>query len=146
MGNSKRIGNNWESQFELLCRSEGIYVVPIPDGARWIAKGRPIAVRAPFDFMIFRHAKAAAIDTKTTAQKTFSHSYVDENQLKWLLEVEMSGVPAGYLVHFRKTDQIIFFPASVLFKLTPKDSLSPEEGIYCGSLGRSKIEVVFSHI
>lgn len=133
---AKDMGNAFESIFELTCRMSGVLATRIPDGCRMIRTRMgaviPRRVATPFDYLITKQGLSACIDCKTVDTGNFSYSMLSEHQIKSLIAIYRSGVSAGYIVWFRKIDKVVYFRASQLNSLKPRESLKPEDGIQLG--------------
>jgi len=140
----KAIGNANEKMLDLLCRVENIVSIEIPDGCKRVGKYRIIPVKSPFDRILAKRGKSAFVDYKHSSGKAFTYSMVDKDQVNNLITLESVGLPAGYLVFFSQYNKIIFFKASKLFEMIPRDSLSWKDGVDCGSQLKSNIKNILN--
>lgn len=140
---SKSIGTDNEKIMDQLARFEDIAVVPIPDGCRQINAHRLIRVKSPFDRILAKGGAAAFVDYKSCEKAPFSYSQVNLDQVIYLKSLHDKGLVAGYMVHFRQEDTLVFFNAQALFNLKPRTSLSAASGISLGSLFAPKISNIF---
>lgn len=129
---TKGIGNAFENILEIPAKRSGISVVKIPSGVKWVMR-RAIPVKTPFDFMFCRDGVAVFLDAKSTSSSNFSKSMITDHQLSSLLELERQGFRAGYVVFFRGIDRVVFFSATQLNSLFPRESLKPGQGMDLGS-------------
>jgi hypothetical protein len=126
----------------------GLRVVPIPSGCRMIKGkfGRPqlLPVKTPFD-MIFsnKKGKAAFIDSKSISGDTLVYSFLTPHQVNILSDLETDGHVAGYVVHFKASNAVVFFKGSQLQSLRSRESLKQEEGLSLGDLFNLKLGGLF---
>lgn len=73
-----------------------------------------IRVKSPFDWILTYQGRSAVIDTKTTEHDAFWRADIIEHQVEELLIHEQAGGVGGYIVWNRKSDLILFIPASLL--------------------------------
>lgn len=106
-------GKAFEDSFETQCKVNMVTATRIPDGCRQLGK-KIIRVKTPWDWVASFLGTAALIDTKTTQEKTFPHSKIDENQVKAMLPHCCALVPAGYVIELKGSDAVIFVSANVL--------------------------------
>lgn len=134
---AKKAGEAFEQYFEAVCRRSQVTCVRIPDGCRSykdrFGKLNLRRVKTPFDYMITKDGWTACIDCKTVDANTFSHSSIDPDQLRSLVETGKS-VPSGYLVWFRKSDKVTFFNHKKLYEINRGESLKPEDGHFLGDI------------
>ena len=140
---SKIEGNAFEEILARAARFEGIAIIKIPDGARRVPRpgGRPLLlpVKTPFDFFFAKNGKVAVVDAKTTSGSNFSYGMITVHQVLSLLDMENNGVRAGYIVYFRKVNQIVFLSATQLALLRPLQSLTPADGMNLGTVFEMKL-------
>lgn len=60
------------------------------------------------------------LDTKTTVGDSFPYSKIESHQVEEMVKHHHSGAKAGYVIWFRKTDDIFFMPAHGLADLLNK--------------------------
>ena len=58
---------------------------------------------------------------------------ITEHQKLDLLKIEQTNNIAGYLVFFESCNKVVFFSATKLNEIKPKESLKPENGVYVGT-------------
>lgn len=112
-------------------------VVQIPTGAKVIGhvngKPRLVPIKTPFDYVFAKDECVIFFDAKSLNEKSLKHRSINKHQLEALLKLEIAGFKAGYVVHLRALDQIVFFKASTLSQLQPRKSLNPNDGEVVGS-------------
>ena len=139
-------GENFEVLLEYFASRSGWDVEKIPMGARIVyARGKPVtvAVKTPFDFIFCKEGKVIFVDSKKTDGKTFAHSKIKSHQLESLLLKEKHGVKAGYIVHFKALNQVIFFSAGLLSSISARESLKPENGLLIGGGGLITLDLIY---
>lgn len=134
---AKDQGAGFEARLEFVCHRSGVLATRIPDGCKMIRTKLgaiiPKRVPTPFDFLLTKAGYTACIDCKTVESGNFSYSMLNEFQVRSLIGIYRSSISAGYIVWFRAPDKVIFFRASQLAALEPRESLKHEEGIMLGS-------------
>ena len=141
-----RAGQSFEDLFAYACRRLGIVATRVPDGCRQLRGQKLIRVKSPFDWIVSCSPdippgwaqppppKVLLCDTKSTIAPTFPYSKIDQHQLEQLRGHERNGILAGYVVEFRASRDVVFFPALTLASCEGRrGSLSPAEGIHLGS-------------
>lgn len=107
-------GRAFEQIFQNRCHMLGVAVTRIPDGCRVAGRGKLIRVKSDFDWVLTYNRRSAMIDSKTTGKAAFSHSDIDERQVLALCRHEQAGAHAGYVIHLREIDRVIFIGAEWL--------------------------------
>lgn len=116
---AKGNGQLFELLLQVNCRRAGVACTRIPDGCESTG-GRGIRrVKTPWDFILSKNGRAALIDTKTTAGKTFALSKIEAHQVDAMMlhAGQPSGLVAGYVIWFRSSLTVGFVPAQVLSAL-----------------------------
>lgn len=87
--------------------------------------------RHGFDFQIFYQERFIAFDAKECASRTWPLDKAKMHQLKALLDVELNGGEAFFLVFFKNGRKLVKFPASFIQSRISDGakSVSPQEGI-----------------
>lgn len=114
---AKDFGALFEQIFYAHCKRRGIKCTRNPDGCRRVGPKQLVQVRTPWDFTLTFAARTALLDTKTTDGKSFSHSKIEPHQVREMLDHEIAGAVAGYIVWTRETDKVFFLPATELVSL-----------------------------
>lgn len=122
---AKANGDAFESIFLRMCRLNGVAVTQIPSGCRRVGGNRLIPVKTPWDWVCSYNSQTALIDTKSTQEANFPCSMISEHQVRELLQHELRGAIAGYVIWLRKSDRVFFIKASALSKL------QQERGSFC---------------
>lgn len=129
---AKTHGEGFENFFFHSCHRAGIYVIRFPNGCRACRTRTGIKflpVKTPFDFILIGPTnKVGYVDTKTCESVNFQYSDCTEHQVNVLYDLAMKGFVAGYVVHFKKHNRVVFFSAIQLFSLKRRESLSWDEG------------------
>ena len=136
-------GKGFESTFKLMCQSNGLKVIRVPEAGRWIGRGSFRPIPGLCDFIIIKNGLAAFIDTKSTANDVFAASLIKKQQLDHLMGVG-DMCPAGYVVFFRGIDKVVFFSWKLLMLLSPDSSLKPEHGRTLGTIFNFDPNEIFS--
>lgn len=143
---SQAIGKNFESVFSQICTYQNIICTRIPDSCKQLGS-RIIRVPSPFDFIITSPIHGHAfIDTKTTNNKSFPPSAIHEYQVKVLSRHAVNQFKAGYIIHFRQSDEVIYINGDkLLHSYLNKISIIPtlDYVIHLGTLTRLDINKIF---
>ncbi len=130
---AKRRGEFFETSILITARRQGIEVLDIPDGCIQRSATMIQRVPTPFDYVIAKHPRMAAFfDAKTTEASTYSYSAIDQRQLNNLKAMANCGFPAGYLVHHRGINRVVFYSVDTMMSIGPRESLSPKVGMDLG--------------
>lgn len=121
---AKAYGQMFEDLFEMTCRKSGMALTSVPDSCKRLSQTKLIQVKSPFDWVLTHRGRTAVLDTKTTEHDTFSRSDISEHQVKELLIHEVAGGLGGYVVWFRKRNEVVFFPASLLDRILKKTEMN----------------------
>lgn len=127
-------GKQWESIFERTAHSQGVTCIRMPDGCRVVGPNKLIRVRTPFDYILIHKSTSVYLDCKSFDSDQITYSMIKDHQMATLLDIEISGCPAGYLIYFRKSNVICFAKASQLSRIQPETSLHGREMIILGQL------------
>lgn len=140
---SKKEGNQFERIFELEAKRTLIGVQKI-NSTSTMTKGGWVFLKSPYDFILAYQGQAAIIDTKTYQSDILNHSALDQDQLRSLENMDIHGLPAGYVVWFRQSNKVVFFPVQVLLNLNQEHSLKPEDGELLGSIETMNLRKLFN--
>lgn len=140
---SKHEGDLFEMQLKMQSKAHGWKVIQIPMGAKMLNAHKLIRVQTPFDFVFVKRGKALFADAKSFQKPTISFSDLTHHQIENLFHVEQHGFKAGYIVNFRKLDQIRFYPASMLLELKQRSSYGHEDGFLMGSVQNISLDCLF---
>lgn len=130
---AKRNGQAFENIVEFNCERDKWALIRIPDGCRSLGYKNLIRVKSPFDYCIAKSGKVLFFDAKTTLTNTWSYSMTNFKQVDELMKLEAAWQIAGYLVRFEKANKVVFFIASQLRNLKPREGLQRAQGIELGT-------------
>lgn len=137
-------GQSFEYFFERRCEAESIIFIKIPDGCKRIKQGarlRLIPVATPFDCVITKDSNAVCLDLKTIQTTNFTYSQIKPHQREALSNVGRS-LTAGYLIWFRKIDEVVFFDHKQIAECKSGGSLKPKEGLLLGTLQDMRVDIL----
>lgn len=132
---AKKNGDSFENFIIIFLNKNGYAVEKIPSGCKWVNsyKGvRPIPVKTPFDFIACKDGKTVFFDAKSVKKETFSHSELDQNQVKSLNLFLKQGISSGYIIKFGCGD-IVFMSADKLMNLKRGESFKAHDGKFLGT-------------
>ncbi len=111
-------GNAFEEMFYLTCnRTRGLAVTRFPDGCRVVGKGNLVRTKTPCDWVLTFGGQTALLDTKTTEGDSFPHSKLEPHQVVEMYSHSIAGAKTGYVIWFRKSDEIYFASSLLLNNL-----------------------------
>ena len=143
---SRRFGSAFEQAFAFQCGRERIPCTRFPEGCRRIGTNKIAQVKTPWDWILTLIGISAFIDTKTTAGDSFPHSAIVPHQVNEMLKHELAGSIAGYVIHLRARDCVIFVPSRILVqRMTTRGAINASTvgvtGI--GSLSTMRLSSLF---
>ena len=113
-------------------------ITRFPDGCKVLRGNKIIRIKTPFDWVLTFGGVTALIDTKTTNLDSFPHSKIEAHQVAEMLAHSQSGAKAGYVIWFRKTDDLFFLSALTLSQLLNKRGSIKCKDEISNYLGKSK--------
>lgn len=139
MGNRQRLeGLSWEEYAVLKAHQQGILTLSMGLRCRIVGfrNGRPNLVleKSHFDFVfVDQWGTVVFLDCKSFDSDRITYSQLTRHQIETLEALEHHKARSGYLIHFRKIDAIVFFDASKLRGIKPRESLLADQGQYLGT-------------
>lgn len=131
-------GLAFETFFVNALRRVGFYAVHLPQGAKFVRGPRGIPklspVKMPFDLILSAPGRAGFFDMKSISDDRLVYSFLTPHQVDIMSDLEAQGHKAGYVVHFKKTNRVIFFEASKLQALERRESYTQDDGVDIGTL------------
>ena len=142
---AKKIGSKTEDDIEAKCRHQGILLISIPSGCEWVGANRVIPVPTPFDCVGIWGKNDIFFDIKTTANSSFSYSaiHAKPHQIDWLVRIAKRDRRAGFLVHFREAQQLVWFDAVKMAQVQKRESLGPQDGLNLGEFYQADLTRIF---
>ncbi len=145
---AKQSGDAFEAIFHAMCNRFSIGCISIPDGCFRVKTPYGVKLKpctTPFDYLICKDGRAAAIDCKTLNEDVFAYSCVVRHQLDSLTQSGQH-IPSGYVVWFRPSGQIVFYDHHVLSQVQPRTSLKQTDGQIIGRIGYFEPERILNHV
>lgn len=139
---AKHAGATFEKIFKTAASRERVHCERMPDGCRRVSKFKLIQVRTPFDYIIASYGRVAFIDVKTFEHEHLRHSDIKEHQLESLYNLGWHA-PSGYVVWFRKSNSVVFYPWNLMVKIFKKQSALPEAGRLLGKINDFSVKQIF---
>ena len=141
---NKAEGRLFESLFARQAQIEGLLVIKNHLSCRMLYKGRVQVIPGQLDFTLAnRDGRVAYVDCKSFEGFSFSHSKLTPHQVERAALYNDWNIPSGFIVHFRKTGQIVFFRGSVIHKTGPGNSFHSGHGTILGCWHRFDLKPVF---
>lgn len=125
-------------------RTQGLAITRFPDGCKVVGPNQIVQVKTPWDWVITYNSRTALIDTKTTEGDTFPHSKIEPHQVKEMYSHSIAGNTTGYVIWFRKSDEV-YFASSLLLNnlLNVRGSLKAEMLQFLGKSSTFKPQIMF---
>lgn len=144
---AKKIGEKTEQDLIHHAYHQGILILQIPSGCKWVAANKVVPVPTPFDCVAIWGSKDIFFDIKTTEGSTFTYSMIHDkpHQLDWLSKIERRGRQAGFLVLFRESNELVWFKASRMEMVKRRESLDPNDGLNLGPFYTADLTKIFLH-
>jgi hypothetical protein len=101
-------------------------------------------LHSELDFKLIRRpdGRVGYFDTKTFARSFFDYSQLEPEQVERAGAYNYWGVPAGFVVWFRKLDQIILYSGKEIERMGPGSRFRPTDGTVLGTF--SKFDLKFA--
>lgn len=111
---ARAFGDLFEDMFQTMCQKTGVAITRFPNGCRSIGGNHVVQIKTPFDWIVTHNGMSAMIDTKTSEELAFGHSKIKNHQIQEMIKHEMAGAKAGYVIWLRKSDSVVYVPATDL--------------------------------
>lgn len=127
-------GAAFEDLFLNEAKYRGLYVRKNHIAAKYGWKGRLIPVAGQLDFTVIGPGgRVGFFDAKSFKEDFFNFSEIDENQLNQSVLFNELGVPSGFVVYFRRRNEVVFFTGTEIHTDGPKTRFIPSMGLRLGS-------------
>ncbi len=138
---SKTNGKGFEEAFKVMAQLKGYRVLKIPEFGQWLGPGAFKPIEGWVDFMLIdSEGRTAFVDTKTIDDVKFKYSLISPHQLKFLESVG-DLCPAGYVVHYKPLNKVVYHRWIELKMVGPKESV--QGGIELGLIPDIDISKIF---
>jgi hypothetical protein len=136
-------GSAWEEIFLRQARSKGLLAIKVPLSARIIGPKRVLPIKSFLDYQLIRRdGRVSFLDTKTYADK-FTYSEVNPSQLEKASLYEEWGIPSGFVVWFRKSNDVSYFSSEVIKRVGPGHSFTKDMGLCLGQIANFDLNRIF---
>lgn len=144
-----RDGAFFEDWIRVACANSSITCVRIPDGCKQISGSRIIRVKSPFDFILAMSGKSAAIDAKLRNEDhltpaSFANKDSTREQLKHLLNLQLAGMQAGFLVYLRPINEIHYYDALTVGAAVRGKTIEPKTRWQYGPAQRANLAAIWA--
>jgi hypothetical protein len=143
----REAGLFFEEVFERQAHSNGLLVLKNPPGAQYCGKGRLRVIFNNLDYFLGTQAgRVAFVDCKSYEKHYFTYSEINirPKQLERAVLLNEHQIPAGFVVYFRKTGEIVYFTGSQIALKGPKTRFTADEGLRLGRLEQFDLRAVLS--
>lgn len=132
---NQRQGAFFEGAFDLECRRNDLLPVRNGQRVRFLPGGKILAIKSNLDWTVLgKEGLAAFVDNKSFQGKAFTYSQLDAHQLRLACDYQNRGFLAGFVVHFRETDVVVFFNGRQIQAAGPKSRFEAAQGRILGHL------------
>jgi penicillin-binding protein-related factor A (putative recombinase) len=133
---NKQQGDEFERLFEKQARFSGLLCEKNYLTAKFIGhKRHPLVTKSELDYkLISQTGEVGYFDCKSFSQNHFTYSKIDSDQIKRAVKYNDWCVPSGFVILFKKQNQIIFFSGHEIARKGAGARFSPEEGLLLGGL------------
>lgn len=102
-------GDLFERQIVCAARIRGLTINKNPLAFKYLAHGKMLPIRAELDFtMMTKNGKICFFDCKSFAGHTFGLSKISPAQVRRACMYNHHHIAAGFLIHLRGSDEILF--------------------------------------
>lgn len=127
---NQSIGSTFEDALEVMAVRAKILAQNNPTSCI-TTKRAIIRIKSNLDYTLIDNGSVAFIDCKCFQENYFTYSQIDDKQLKLALRYIQHGVESGFVVWFRKSDQVYYYKASLLSTMGPGSRFNTQ-GILLG--------------
>lgn len=141
----KDLGNFWEKLFSDEARREGLLIEKNPLSCKILWKGKLELLPSRLDFNLAdTDGEHGFFDCKCFAHDHFVYSQIDTSQLDQALLWNEWNVPAGFVVFFRQTQEVVYFSGYEIARAGPGSRFSRDEGLVLGRWDRFNLRPVLA--
>lgn len=132
---NQRQGAAFEKLFEHYAKTAGLLAVRNGQIVRWLPNGNTLAVKSNLDWTLIADCgRVAFVDTKSFQGDSFTFSMIDGRQLGLALAYTTRGCEAGFAVHLRALNEIVFYSADAIMLKGPRSRFDVADGRLLGTL------------
>jgi hypothetical protein len=140
---NKRAGTSFEDIFSRQAQLQGFLVMPNHTPCRFIPGGRAIPIKGELDFkLIDQSGRVGFFDCKSFQEDFFTYSDLDEKQIERAVLYNEWSVPSGFVVYFRKTNQVYFYNGHVIDLKGPRERFDKSDGISLGTIFKFRPSII----
>lgn len=147
---NSQTGRQWETLFYRVALIEGYWVEWLPThGAERYGNGSTTHTEMICDAFLIKLplvpilAEVKSFDSEVVTYSNLElHKKSKQVAFEKLCAADERGIIAGWFVYFRPVNRVVYFPASHLEKLRPRDSISYKVGAQLGPVSGFKIGLV----
>jgi hypothetical protein len=121
----------------------GLWAIKQPLSFRYLPGGKIRPMRSELDFaLVRRDGKIAYIDCKSFEGRSFARSTLNRAQVARAAAWNAYNVPAGFVVHLRAADLVVFYSGMQIAKSLRGSGFGADDGLV---LGRA-VDFVFGSV
>lgn len=131
---NKQTGGHFEKIFEHRGRLCGMLVLRNELSFRYKNGGKMLPIRADLDYRVCKkNGQVGFFDIKTFDADHFTYSQITPHQIQRARIYEAYNVPAGFVVFFKPSAQVVYYSGAALAEKGPRSRFLPEGGLLLGS-------------
>lgn len=128
----KHFGNDFERLIAYQARMSGLLLVEHGVKVRYAGR-RIIPMKSDLDYRLMFQGRCVFFDAKSRQGSTLPLSSLSVPQRALVAQYTAYGFKAGFLAHFRATNEIVFFSHEAVCGLGGRGSLSAKDGSVLGT-------------
>ncbi|RYF52455.1 MAG: hypothetical protein EOO38_00150 [Cytophagaceae bacterium] len=130
---NKHVGAHFEKLLVHRAQLCGLLILRNELSFRYQGGGKMLPIRTDLDFRICnKRGQTAFCDAKSFDQDYFTFSQITEHQLRRARIYEAYNVPAGFVVWFKPSQQVLFYAGNVLHQMGPRSRFTSAHGVSLG--------------
>jgi hypothetical protein len=123
----------------------GLWAIKQPHAYRWLPGGKIRPMRCELDFAIVRRdGKVSYADCKNFEGTSFARSALNKAQVARAAAWNAYKVPAGFIVHLRAADAVVFYSGMQIAKSLRGSSFKVGDGLLLGSAQTFGFDPIFA--
>ncbi len=139
-------GSIWESLYFDEAKRSGLLARKAPLSCRVMWKGRIQLLPSQLDYQLADRAsgRVGFFDCKCFEEDHFVYSQIDSNQLEQAVLWNEWNIPAGFVIFFRSTRQVVFFPGYIIANKGPQTRFTAKEGTRLGDWSKFSLKPILA--
>jgi hypothetical protein len=140
---NREIGKVFEELFKNQAKFSGLLALKNPQAAQYTYNGKLKPIPGDLDFkLIDSKGNVGYFDCKSFDGEKFSFSELKEHQVDRACLYNEWGVPAGFVVCFRESRRVVYYPGGYVKAKGPRTSFSCYEGLFLGFFENFNLKMI----